>query len=55
MRLQLRLDPVRAENNQMALPIPADRAMLTPNCVEQALAFGVNLLTRNRLEPAARC
>src|SRR5262245_29116741 len=53
MLLKLRLDPVRAENDEIALPIATNGAMLALHRVEKALAFVMNPNARNRLERTA--
>src|SRR4051794_36414495 len=48
------LDLVRADVDEMALPVPTDRTMVTLHGIKQALARDVDLLARDRLERAAR-
>src|SRR5262245_13009894 len=52
--MEFGLDLVRADVDEMPLPVPTDRAMLALHGFEQALARDVDLLARDRLEPAAR-
>ena len=40
------LDLVRADVDEMALPVPTDRAMLALHGIKQALALDVDLLAR---------
>src|SRR5262245_17389506 len=45
---------VRADVDEMPLPVPTDRAMLALHGIKQALTLDVDLLARDRLERAAR-
>src|SRR6185295_13857601 len=48
------LDLVRADVDEMPLPVPTNRAMLALHGIKQALTLDVDLLARDRLERAAR-
>src|SRR6516164_5937812 len=48
------LDLVRADVDEMPLPVPTDRAMLALHGIKQALTLDVDLLARDRLERTAR-
>src|SRR5262245_61132656 len=50
---KFRLNLVRAEVDQMTLPLPTDRAMLALHGIKQAPALEVDLLRRDRLERGA--
>src|SRR5262249_9985902 len=48
------LDLVRADVDEMPLPVPTDRAMLALHGIKQTLTLDVDLLARDRLERTAR-
>src|SRR5262245_6817226 len=52
--LKFGLDLVRADVDEMPLPVPTDRAMLALHGIEQALTLDVDLLPGDRLECTAR-
>src|SRR6516165_7960718 len=51
---KFRFDRLRADVDEMVLPVPTNRAMLALHGVKQALALEVDLPARDRLERAAR-
>src|SRR6516165_10597287 len=51
---KFRFDRLRADVDEMALPVPTDRAMLALHGVKQALALDMDLPARDRLERATR-
>src|SRR5262249_48098584 len=54
VRMELGRDLVRADVNEMPLPVPTNCAMVTLHGIKQALTLDVDLLARDRLERTAR-